>query len=97
MASGLAPLLEEGDGFGTGQRIEPVERFVEDDDLRIVRGGLGEFGALAHAFGVGGNGAVAGFHEADSFERSHGALAAAAAKAGAAGATNLPALFCISA
>ena len=72
----LAPLLEERDGFGAGQRVEAVQRLVEDDHLRIVRRGLRQFDALPHALAVGGHRAVARVGQADGFERGHGALVA---------------------
>ena len=72
----LAPLLEERDGLGARQRVEPVERLVEDDHLRIVRGGLRQLDALPHALAVGGDRAVARLGQADGFERGHGALVA---------------------
>lgn len=40
---------EESDRFGADQRIQPVERFIEYQDARLVRKCLGEANPLAHA------------------------------------------------
>ena len=44
--------FKERDGFGASHGIEAVERFVENQHRRMMRNGLSQANALAHAFAV---------------------------------------------
>src|ERR1051326_7123142 len=48
----IAPLPEECDGLGASQRIQPVERLVQDNHLGLMRDGLRQLYPLPHAFAV---------------------------------------------
>src|SRR5579883_1765089 len=64
-----APLAENRDRFRARQRIETVERLVEDDDARIVRGCLRELHALPHSLAVRRDRTARRRGEADELER----------------------------
>src|ERR1044071_2264300 len=68
-------LLEERDYLGTRERIESVQRLVEDEDIRVVRDGLREPGALPHPFAVASDFPIGGVEQSDALKRSFGSLA----------------------
>ena len=49
-SAALGKLAEQRDGFGTGQGVQPVQWFVEDEDFGSVSDCLCKLDALAHAF-----------------------------------------------
>src|SRR3954471_20867877 len=57
---------EQSDHFGSRQRIEAVQGFIEHEHFRIVRQGLRETDSLAHALAVGRDFAGGGIDHVDA-------------------------------
>ena len=72
--AGLLHLADHADHALAGGRIEPIGRFVEDDEFRTVDDGLRELGELLHAQRIGPECTVAGFAEPDIKQRLVSAL-----------------------
>jgi hypothetical protein len=62
-------LPEKREGFGSHQRIESIQRLVQDQDLGIVCDGLGQFNPLPHTLAISRDPAVSRVGETNSFER----------------------------
>src|SRR6185369_2624306 len=59
---------KQRDRLGPNHRIEAVERFVENQNSRLVRDRLREPDALSHALAVRRDFAIRGIHEIDAFD-----------------------------
>jgi hypothetical protein len=57
--------LEEGDRLGPDQRVQAVERLIEDQDSWVVGDRLSQPDPLAHPLAVRGDLAVRGLDQAD--------------------------------
>src|SRR5262249_48818541 len=68
MASFGGEFAEQRDGFGADQRIESIERFVENENSGIVRNRLRKFDPLPHPFAVSGNLTVRSFDKIDALD-----------------------------
>ncbi len=64
MPSFPSQLGEESRKFGSAERVEAVERFVENQYLRIVSQRLSELEALLHSFRKSRNASVGGLRKA---------------------------------
>ena len=64
----LLEVLDEPDELALAQRVEPAQRLVEDEDLRVVGDGLGELDPLAHAPAVAADEAVLVLREVDDVQ-----------------------------
>ena len=65
---------EEVDHLGPAHRVEPVQRFVKHQNLRIMAVGVGELDPLPHALGVSGDSPVGGIGETDPGQCGPGAF-----------------------
>ena len=63
-------LLEQADRLGPRHRIETVQRFVEDQNRRVVRDRLCEPHALPHALAVAGDPPLGRLDQSDALERT---------------------------
>ncbi len=68
--AGAAPLLDQADRLSPPEGIHARQRFVEDDQVGVVRERLRELHALAHALAVGANLLARRLHEVDLLERA---------------------------